>query len=285
VQWRLKESYPHKWQDTKKPYNQSFYYKKWQRSSKQRFPSNFILAESSSPPPECTSERSVASIELVAGLHAEPLKPAHLSDEVQLLSSRAKHKIGISSYDRHTRSKVSTITGSENGISGMQFGSHNAAKRVRGDDTQGQTLSKLYEYVHKKYGCPRSQLQLIAHAQTFQTRAVDTSGCGDGTIIYSPVESSVSQPTPKHAVEMESETSVLEAVVEPPKGCSLEDECSHEDKCRYGNEFSHDVLFDEWECHDKNVEDIVQSSKSKKLGQLEFESNFESGNLLKASKT
>ena len=270
MQLRLKSN-PYKLHGTEKSYRQSF---QW-HSSKQKFQSNFILVESASS--EVVSERVTAPN---TELSVQQLRPTHhQSDKVHVLPWDT-NKADISSDDRRTGN------GSENGFSGnksnTKLDSHIYVAKKIGRDAQSQTLSKLYEYVHMKYGCPFSQLQRISRSQTFKTKPIDTSGCGIGPIIYSPVESNVSQCAPKHALEAESRED---------KRHSCGDEYSHGDICSRNGEHSqngensHDGSFDEWECHIKKVEDTIQGLSRKKQGfsQLQFESNFESGNLLSAS--
>ena len=140
-------------------------------------------------------------------------------------------------------------------------------------------LTGIYEYVHQKYGCPHSQLSLLSKSKRFKTRSLDTSGCGCGPIINSPIESKISLSTPKHfdcICESESR-------VGPSPDCShfvRRHDCDVHNKDNKGHRPPPTCLRSGKR---NNSNDNSRNKEYVLTEQLEFESKFESGNLWKTS--
>lgn len=114
----------------------------------------------------------------------------------------------------------------------------------------------IFNYVHSKYGTPRTQLQSLSENGSYETTTIDSSGVGSGPMLNYPVEALVCLPTPRHNFgsnpscdQEENNTSVA-----PPT--------SRISKSVYATG------------HETDQEVIGQG--------LQFESRFESGNLAQA---
>lgn len=130
-------------------------------------------------------------------------------------------------------------------------------------------LSGVFDYVNTKYGTPRTQLRNLSEKGYFETVLVDSSGVGSGPNIKCPAEAHLHLPTPTHKtsdVKLPSiVTSVAVSYVPPLLSLSEITTLTHH----------------------RNKAKLVYSSQKETMlseGSLQFESRFESGNLLQAFK-
>lgn len=68
----------------------------------------------------------------------------------------------------------------------------------------------LQHYVNSKYGMPLDQLSHVLNERVMSTRAVDTSGNGQGPVILIPIEVDITLPTPTHNTPTSHTTSTLD---------------------------------------------------------------------------
>ncbi len=76
---------------------------------------------------------------------------------------------------------------------------HTARIRERRDDW-GSKLPVLFSYITSKYGTPVEQLLHLSSSGCFKSVSVESSGHGDGSLIYFPPEANIILPTPSHIV-------------------------------------------------------------------------------------
>lgn len=144
----------------------------------------------------------------------------------------------------------------------LPSGSQNAI-RLSGSKVHDDTeifLPEVLDYVNLKYGTPRAQLKKLTEQGYYETVNIDTSGIGLGPIIKCPVESQVLLPTPNHRKHKPTPRNTSENTALLTKDA--------EDQVKKGSTGSK-LVYENGQvayCRDG----------------LEFESRFESGNLLKA---
>ncbi len=192
-----------------------------------------------------TKDDLVASSTNVSKKHAKTGTAKHSISEV---ASRKKQIVPDLHASIKGKSHAGSIRSTKNRL--CLHDSEEAQERTH-------NLSGIYEYVHDKYGCPYSQLLLVAKSQSFQTSVIDTSGCGKGPLIRSPVESNICLGTPKHFY-IDSKKDKVKPTVIHRKSSLTQEASSRDDKSK--------------KCNRANAK-----------GTLEFESRFESGNLWKVS--
>lgn len=71
--------------------------------------------------------------------------------------------------------------------------------RAAADVREGK-LSSRFQYVNSKYGTPVEHLDRLQATGSFMSVPVDSSGCGNGPVVYCPPEANISLPTPTHVV-------------------------------------------------------------------------------------
>lgn len=136
-------------------------------------------------------------------------------------------------------------------------------------------LPEVLDYVNIKYGTPRAQLKKLTEQGSYETVNVDTSGIGSGPIIKCPVESQVLLPTPYH----ESSSTVSSLSSDSAKLST------HKRRSSCENAIINKVVTDiasTSSFHSLESRLVYESGQVAFMGGLEFESRFESGNLLKA---
>ena len=163
-------------------------------------------------------------------------------------------KMIISNGTEH--SKYIGIQGKSKNVKGEEAQTKKARK---GEEAKSSShvLSRVFSYVNGKYGVARSQLKHLVEDGNYKTITIDSSGVGYGPNIKCPVESNLCLATPHHGVLELSKNADLEDI---PEMTSL----------------SSSITRDE----------LVYSSSdgiaTPSIVGLEFESRFESGNLLQA---
>jgi hypothetical protein len=75
--------------------------------------------------------------------------------------------------------------------------SHTSRIRERRDDW-GRKLPVLFSYITSKYGTPVEQLLHLSSSGCFKSVSVESSGHGDGSLVYFPPEANIILPTPSH---------------------------------------------------------------------------------------
>lgn len=126
----------------------------------------------------------------------------------------------------------------------------------------------IFTYVHNKYGTPRTQLQNLSEKGCYETIAIDSSGVGSGPMLNYPVEALVCLPTPRHNFG-------------PNISCDQKKKCTvNTDKTVFSEVTS--VALPTSRIRGKLVYATGQETDHDVIGGLQFESRFESGNLLKA---
>lgn len=152
------------------------------------------------------------------------------------------------------------------------------------------TLSGILDYVNVKYGVPRNQLKNLSEKGCYKTKIVDTSGCGSGPSIKFPLESHKYLPTPKHG---NYKTKIEKGSCQSTANETVVCETNYKTKIENGNcqsTANETVVCDtsiESSSHGSSRGNLVYASGQEtkvglSSGSLEFESGFESGNLLQA---
>lgn len=73
-------------------------------------------------------------------------------------------------------------------------------------EDRGGKLPVLFRYITSKYGTPVEQLLHLSSSGCFKSVSVESSGRGDGSVIYFPLEANIILPTPSHVVNTSSLT-------------------------------------------------------------------------------
>lgn len=121
-------------------------------------------------------------------------------------------------------------------------------------------LPRVLDYVNIKYGTSRTQLRNLSEKGCYDTILVDSSGVGSGPNIKCPVEAHVYLPTPNHKTCEPSVTAIRVSCDVKPVS---------EENLNYGTKV-------------KPVYERGEETKPVSTRSLQFESRFESGNLMQA---
>ena len=73
-------------------------------------------------------------------------------------------------------------------------------------EDRGGKLPVLFRYITSKYGTPVEQLLHLSSSGCFKSVNFESSGHGDGSVIYFPLEANIILPTPSHVVNASSLT-------------------------------------------------------------------------------
>lgn len=226
-------------------------------------------------------------------LHAAVEQKSHLEDEDINTTALNKHKCELEmAPGKNSSEQVNNGEGreaqSKTEVQNKTDGRSKVEGKSNQNKTEGQTevsgdqfkrecqiqateeieLSGAFYYVNVKYGTPNTQLRNLLEKGCYEAVLVDTSGVGSGPKIKCPVEAHVYLPTPTHKV--------CEQPNPLNKSCIVAATGDFAPVSGIGQTY-------------RNQPKLVYASgnetKTGPAGSLQFESRFESGNLMQAFQT